>query len=181
MKDPREIIDHLSPADARSILKSLADSDEALAQRIAEMATARLRGVDPEEVAAVLYDELDALEVEEVWNRAGPKRHGYVDPGEAADEMIEEALKPFLDELRKYQELGMNTEANRMCMGLLLGLYRFEDESSNEFKNWAPDAPSIFAEAVVEAWKAGSPSQTDVKVLKTFVEDELGGWEAHSI
>jgi len=88
MREPREIIEHLSPADALAILKKLADSDEQLTARIAEMTTAHLSGVDPEEVAAVLYDGLDALEVEEVWDRAGRTRHGYVEPGEAADEMI---------------------------------------------------------------------------------------------
>jgi len=181
MKDPREIIDHLSPTDALSVLRTLADSDEALARRIAEMATARLSGVDLEEVAAVLYDELDTLEVEEVWDRAGRTRHGYVEPGEAADQMIEEVLAPFLEELTKYQRLGMNTEANRMCMGLLLGLYRFKHESTSEFKDWAPDAPGIFAETVVDAWKAGSPSRADVKAVKAFVEDELEGWGARLV
>jgi hypothetical protein len=178
MKDPHEIIDHLSPTDALSILRTLAASDEQLALRIAEIATAHLSEVDPEEVAAVLYDELDALEVEEVWDRAGPKRHGYVDPGEAADEMVEEVIEPYLEEIKKYQELGMNTEANRMCMGLLLGLYQFDHESRSKFKDWAPDAPGIFAETVVDAWKVGSPSRADVKAVKAFIEDELGGWRA---
>ena len=59
MKDPLRIIDHLSPTDALAILRTLAGSDDQLAARIAEMATARLRGVDPEEVAAALYDELN--------------------------------------------------------------------------------------------------------------------------
>ena len=181
MKDPREIIDHLSFTDALSILRTLADSDEALARRIAEASTARLSGVDPEEVAAELYDELDDLEVEEVWDRAGETRYGYVEPGEAADQMIEEVLEPFLKELGKYQKLGMNNEANRMCMGLLLGLYRFEHESTSEFKDWAPDAPGVFAEAVVDAWRAGSPSRRDVAAVKAFVEDELGRWGAHLV
>lgn len=178
MKHPREVIDHLSPTDALSILRTLADSDEQLAARIAEMATARLSGVDPEDVAAILYDELDALEVEEVWDRAGPTRHGYVDPGEAADGMIEEIIEPFLEELRKYQALGMNTEANGMCKGLLLGLYRFKRESTSEFKDWAGDAPSIFADVVLDAWKAGAPSRGDVAAVKSFIEDELFGWGA---
>jgi len=176
MKDPREIIDHLSPTDALSILRTLAASDEGLAARIAGIATAHLSEVDPEEVAAELYDELDGLEVEEVWDRAGRTRHGYVEPGEAADQMIEEVLEPFLEELDKYQKIGMNTEANRMCMGLLLGLYRFDHESTSKFKDWAPDAPSAFADSVVDAWKDGSPSRADVKAVRAFIEDELGGW-----
>ena len=181
VKTPHEIIDCLSPADALSILKALARSDEGLAQRIAEIAMAHLGDVDSEEVAAVLYDQLDALEVEEVWDRAGPTRHGYVEPGEAADQMIEEVLAPFLEELTKYQRIGMNTEANRMCKGLLLGLYRFKCESTSEFKDWAPDAPIIFAETVVDAWKAGSPGRADIAVVKAFVEDELSGWGARLI
>lgn len=178
MKDPREIIDHLSFTDAVSILRTLADSDEALARRIVEIALARLHGVDPEEVAAVLYDQLGALEVEEVWDRAGETRHGYVEPGEAADQMVEEVLEPFLEELGKYQKLGMNAEANKMCMGLLLGLHRFEHESTSEFKDWAPDAPTVFAEAVVDTWKEDSPDYADIAEVKTFVEGELGGWQA---
>jgi hypothetical protein len=99
MKGPHEIIDRLSLTDARSILSALADSDKQLAAYIVELAMARLRQVDPEKVATFLYEELDGLEVEEVWDRAGPTRHGYVDPGEAADEMIEEVIEP---DSRKY-------------------------------------------------------------------------------
>ncbi|MFQ5812175.1 MAG: hypothetical protein ACE5I2_03130 [Anaerolineae bacterium] len=180
-KDPREIIDHLSHIDALAILRILAGSDEQLATRIAEIATAYLSEVDPEEVAAILYDELNFLEVEDVWDRAGPTRYGYVEPGEAAGQMIEEVLEPFLEELAKYQKLDMNTEANRMCMGLLLGLYQFEHESTSKFKDWAPDAPIIFAETVVDAWKDGTPSRADIAAVKAFVEDELGGWGARLV
>jgi hypothetical protein len=174
MKEPLQIIDHLSPTDALAILRALSSSDDQLAARIAEMATARLRGVDSEEVAAALYDELNGLEVEEVWDWAGRTRYGYVEPHEAAEQMIEEIIAPFLEELKKHQALGMNAEANRMCMGLLLGLHRFERESTSEFKDWASDAPDAFAEAVVDAWKAGAPSRADVEAVRKFVEDELG-------
>jgi len=52
----------------------------------------------------------------------------------------------------------MNTQANKLCMGLLPGLCQFEHESRSKFKDWAPGAPIIFAGTVMEAWKAGSPS-----------------------
>jgi hypothetical protein len=181
MNNPHEIINHLSPTDALTILRTLATSDEQLAQRVAELALAHLSGVDPEEVATILYEELDALEVEEVWDRAGETRHGYVEPGEAADQMIEQVLEPFLEKLKKYQKLGLSVEAGRLCMGLLAGLHRFEHESICEFKNWAPDSPIIFAESVVEIWKAGTPSRADIAAVKAFIEDELGGWGARLV
>lgn len=181
MKDAHEIVDQLSPGDALAILKALAREDDQLAARIAEKATLYLSNVDPEEVAVILCDELDKLEVGEVWDRAGPKRHGYVNPGEAADEMVEEVVEPFLQELRKYQKLGMRAQANQMCMGLLLGLYRFERESKSEFKDWAGDAPTAFTEAVIDAWKEGSPDRADVQEVKAFVEYELNGRVTRSI
>jgi hypothetical protein len=181
MKNPYEIIDQLSPDDALAVLKALARDDETLVARIAESATAHLGKVDPEEVAFGLYEELDSLEVEEIWDRAGQSRHGYVSPGEAAGDMVDEVIAPYLGELAKYQKLGMSTEVNRMCMGLLLGLYRFDDESTSTFKEWAPDTAGIFAETVVDAWKAGSPRRTDVKALRAFIENELFGWGARFV
>jgi broad specificity phosphatase PhoE len=67
MKEPHEIIDQLSPEDALVVLKTLARDDERLAARIAEITTTHLGTVDPEEVAFGLYEELEFLEVEEVW------------------------------------------------------------------------------------------------------------------
>jgi len=181
MPDPHAIIDQLSPGEALAILKTLAASNQQLARRIAKMGMAYLSKVDAEEVAAALYDELDALEVEEVWDRSGKTRHGYVDTGEAADQMIEEVIEPYLERLKKHQKLGMSTEANKLCMGLLLGLYQFDRESQSEFKNWAIDAPGEFALSVIEAWKDGKPGRKDVTALKQFIADELSAWEAHLV
>lgn len=178
VNEPDRIIDRLSPNDALAILKALAREDRGLAARIVEIATAYLGEIDPGEVAFELYDELNTLRVEEVWDRAGPTRQGYVDPGEAAGQMVKETIEPYLEEIKKYQALGMNAQANRICMGLLLGLYKFEAESTSEFKDWAPDAPGIFAEQVVEVWKAGSPGRVDVKALRTFIGEALFGWGA---
>ena len=88
-------------------------------------------------------------------------------------------IEPYLEELKKLQALGMSAQANQMCMGLLLGLYKFEHESASKFKGWAGDAPIVFAETVVDAWKAGTPSRADVAAVKAFIEHELGGWGAH--
>ena len=175
-KDPSEIIDQLSPYDALAVLKILARRDAETAARIAEVARAHLRGVDLEDVAFILYDKLTLLKPEEVWDRAGPTRHGYVDPTDAAYEMIEEVLDPYLEDLQKYQEIGMSDEANQICMGLLLGFYRFDYESDAEFKDWAPDAMSVFPDTVVEIWRDGDPSRADVKMVQTFIDEQLRGW-----
>ena len=124
---------------------------------------------------------MDALEVDEVWDRAGETRHGYIELGETADQVMKEVLEPLLEELGKHQELGLNTEANRMCMGSVLGLYRFKHESTCESKDWAPDAPIVFTEMVVDAWKVGVTSRVDIAVIKAFIEGVTDGWAARLI
>ncbi len=176
MQTPHEIINQLSPGDGLAILQTLAREGEQLAARIAEIATTRLRDVDPGDVAFGLYEELEFLEVEEVWDRSGSTRHGYVDPAEAADQMMDEVVDPYLDELKKLHALGMNAQANRMCIGLLQGLYMFEHESGSKFKDWATDSTAAFAEAVIRAWKRGAPDKADIAEVKAFIEEELGGW-----
>jgi hypothetical protein len=61
-------------------------------------------------------------------------------------------------------------------MGLLLGLHQFEHESTSEFKDWTRGAPDNFAWVVVDTWKARAPNRADVKAVKAFIEEELGGW-----
>lgn len=176
MKDPYEIVNNLSPDDALFILKSLASDDLSLATRVAEMALVHLAEVDLEAIAAELYDALEALKVEEVWDRAGKTRDGYVETGEAADQMIEEVLEPFLDEMKKYQTMGLTLEARHMCMGMLLGLYDFEHACTSEFKEWSPDSPIAFAGEVVDAWRTVRSDKADLQALTAFIEDELQGW-----
>ncbi|MBP7960849.1 MAG: hypothetical protein KBG20_11220 [Caldilineaceae bacterium] len=172
----RQIIKSLSPADAQAVLRILANADEKIAKRIADIATTYLSEVDLEDIAAAIYDDLDLLQVEEVWDRAGDTRDGYVETDEAAYQMIEEVLEPYLEELRKYQQLNMPRQALHLCMGLLKGLWLFEQESTSEFKNWAADAPLGFAEEVIIAWKSEIPAGDEILAFKEFIAGPLGGW-----
>ena len=177
--DPKrvyQIIDNLSVFEARTVLRTLAENDANLAQRIAEMTLTSLSDVDVEEVAAALYDELDALEVEEVWDRAGRTRHGYVETSEVASQMLEAVLAPYLEELSRYQALGLNLEAGELCKGLLLGLYQFERESKSQFKDWATDLPLNFAKEVLATWKRGAAGKTDASEVSGFILEELPRW-----
>jgi hypothetical protein len=177
-RNAHTIIDHLSPGDALAILKILAREDDRLAAHVAEVATSYLSSVDPEEIAFGLYEELEALEVEEVWDRAGPTRHGYVEPQDASSEMVAQVIEPFLQEMRRYAQMGLQAQAKQACIGLLLGLYRFEHESTNEFKDWAVGEPAEFAREVIHRWKSGSPNQEDVREVRHVIDEQLNGWVA---
>jgi len=135
----------------------------------------------PEDAEAIAHEVLEALEwleVEEVWDRAGPKRDGYVDTSEAADEMIAEALEPFLADMARYNDLGMAEASIFTCLGILSGLYRFENESDSEFKNWAPDLSGEYASVALEEWKKGRPPEAAMRKLRALIADNLPRWAA---
>jgi hypothetical protein len=80
---------------------------------------------DRDVVADHVESALRGLDIEELNGRAGYwPGSGYVDPGEAADEILDEALQLFLDDLARGGELGMRPAAVELAVGILRGLYR---------------------------------------------------------
>jgi hypothetical protein len=176
MNAPQNIINNLSQEDALVILQQLAAQDEKLAAQIASMALAYLSDVDAEEIAETLRFELESLTPEEVWDRAGNTRYGYVETGEAAEQMMEVVLEPYLEEMRKYYKTGLAWEAQQMCQGLMLGFYDFEHQSKTEFKDWAVDSPLYFALKVLTVWREGEVETQKRQEMQAFIDEELMGW-----
>jgi hypothetical protein len=158
------------------IRQQLAAHDEKLAVQIASLALAYLSDVDVEEIPETLRYELESLTPEEVWDRAGNTRYGYVETSEAAEQMMEEVLEPYLEEMRKYHKTGLDREAQQMCQGLMLGFYDFEHQSKIEFKDWAVDSPLYFALEVLTVWREGEVETQKRQEMQVFINEELMGW-----
>ncbi|MBI3372869.1 MAG: hypothetical protein HY017_14080 [Betaproteobacteria bacterium] len=169
-------LESISGADALAILKILAARDENLAQAIDAVAKQLFSRVEMDEVAANVQMELEALDVEEIWDRAGANRDGYVDPGEAALEMLEEALQPFRDEVDKYKQLSMLREADVACQGILKGTYDFHTKSSTEYEQWAADVPSEYFGAVLDAWKKLFAGRPPFPRMAAFLHTHCPDW-----
>ena len=106
-KGKSEILETITGSDALSILNALAQQDEKIKTTIEKTAMEILSVVDVDEIAATVQGELELLQVEDVWARAGANREGFVEPGDVAWEMFEEALSPFRDDVEKYKKLSM--------------------------------------------------------------------------
>ena len=112
MSNQRSALDALSGAEKAAVL------DELLATRpdLRELAEARaariMTDADRSAVADDVEDALQGLDIEELNTRAGyrPGR-GYVHPAEAAIEILDEALRPFLDDLQRRVGLGTRSAA----------------------------------------------------------------------
>jgi len=176
-----DILGQLSPDDALAVLRTLAE-DATIAARIREVALAYVedsapRG--PEDVEAIAEDlcfDLEQLEVEEVWDRSGRTRDGYVEPQDAANDMAQEVIEPYLADITRYQRLGMRQEALYLCMGILLGLYQFEHQSTSKFREWAIDLALSYAEDALERWHGGGVKRKAIAELRAFIETSLPFW-----
>jgi len=176
-KPEMNILDKIDADDGLAILKMLAKEDTSLLKRIEHAALEYFSDVKVEDIADGVFCELDSLVVEDVWDQSGSTSYGYVDSDEKAWEMFEDAIEPYLGELKKCQDLKMDEEAKKYCMGILKGIYQFEKESSNEFKDWAVDAPGENFERVFDKWKKCCTNLNDIKEMKEFVKKNFLGWE----
>ena len=176
-KPEMNILDKISTDDGLAILKMLAKEDASLLKRIEHAALEYFKEVKVEDIADGVFCELDSLVVEDVWDQSGSTRYGYIDPGEKAWEMFEDAIESYLDELKKCQDLKMDEEAKKYCMGILKGIYQFEKESNNEFKDWAVDAPGENFERVFDKWKECCTNLNDIKEMKKFVKKNFPDWK----
>ena len=173
-----KILDTITADDALTILRHLAAHDARMAERIADTAMELLcdADLDVDGIAADVQWELESLDVEDVWDRSGSTRHGYVDSGDAAWEMFEEALQPFQEEMERYKQLSRRREVKLFCMGLLKGLYIFDKESKSEYKNWAEDAPYGFFRRLRQEWQEWNKSQRDLEAMNKFLARNCPDW-----
>jgi hypothetical protein len=171
-----KILESITGSDALSILKLLAERDDKLVEVIDATARELLGQVDAEDVATDVQMELEFLDVEEVWDRSGATRDGYVDPGDAAWQMFEDALKPFEDAIEKYKRLSMSTQARSYCEGILKGIYDFHRDSATEYKDWAADAPDEFFGRVLDQWKSLFKGRLPLLEMEKFLHAHCPDW-----
>ena len=112
-----ETLDHLAPGEAQVVLHRLLAAHPELAAEAEQIARSSLAEVSFESVADEVEDAVRALDVDMLYNRAGRHERGYTEPGEAAWELLEEAVEPFLEEVTRHLELGLEAEALEICKG----------------------------------------------------------------
>lgn len=169
-------IDKISPGQALEILKRLARNSPAIRKQIENETKNVLKEIDIDEICEEVYSALDGIEVEELWDRSGPSRHGYSGPEDMAVEMMEEALEPFNKEVFRYFEMGMAHEAKLYCMGVLKGIYQYDQTSRSEFRNWAEDVPDECFGDLLAEWKKRARNENDLREMEAFISRECEKW-----
>jgi len=137
----RRTVEGLKPEEAAGVLRPLLEVHPDLATEAEEIAPSLLHQVDYEDVAAEIEDEIRGLDYEDLNARAGSHEWGYIEPSEAAEEILEETVEPFREDMKRYLELGLEAEALEICKGLGLGCYRRSERAGGDVLGWAPGLP----------------------------------------
>ena len=148
-------MERLQADEAAAVLRRLLEVHPDLASEAEEIARSLLHEVEYEEIAAQIEDEIRALDYDALNARAGSHEWGYTEPSEAAEEILEETVEPFLEDMKRHLELGLEAEALEICKGLVLGCYRLSERAGGDVLGWAPDFPAEAAGHALEAWCTG--------------------------
>lgn len=92
---PRTVLGHLRPQEAADVLSRLLKAHPDLAKEAERIAKAVLTEVSFEDTASVVEDAVAAVDIDNVYARAGKHEWGYVEPGEAALEILDSAVAPY--------------------------------------------------------------------------------------
>lgn len=146
------LLEHLKPQEAAEVLRRLLVAHVDFRDEAERIANVVLAEVTFEDTAVAVEDAVAGVDIDDVYARAGKHEWGYVEPGEAASHILDSAVEPFIEDLKRQIDIGLETEALETCKGIVLGLYRFAEESEHDVLQWAPEFPSEAAGYAIDVW-----------------------------
>ncbi len=180
-KRKKPILDRLEPGEAQAVLSRLLVEHPDLGAEVERIAESLLGEISSEIIAGEVDDAIRSLDLDDLGSRAGRHSWGYTAPSEAAWELLQEVVDPFLKDLKRRMDLGLAADALEVCRGILLGLYGVRDTKSGEFVGWAPDFLEETAAGTVVTWcthgiKSGAVCRDRARSLRDFAEERTPEW-----
>lgn len=117
------VLSKVAASEAHAILRKLLERHPELCAEADALAAGLVTDVNPDDVADSVRDAMLSLDLDDLGGRAGRHSWGYTEPTEAAWELLQEAMDPFLNDLKRHIELGFEVSAVATCKGIVLGLY----------------------------------------------------------
>lgn len=172
---PASVLERLNPDESAAVLKTLLERNRALLEEAEEIATELVSSPSVADVVDDVYASVTCIGVDALNGRAGRKPWGYVEPTEAAWELLQEAVENVIGDMKRRRELGLAEAAEAMCRGIVIGLRKAEGIGSDGALGWAPDFPSEEAchavEELVRACPSGKRKSTCDRLIDAFAAD----------
>ncbi len=161
---PTPALDALLGGEHASVLAELLTLHPELRPEAEDAARRLLGDASIEAVAESVASALEELPLDALAMRSGRIRgRGYVHETEAAWEIVNDAVEPFVADLRRRASLGLEA-AVTIAAGIVAGLYRCREPADGTVVAYAgPDSLSELADEVMnEASKLGVVLSPDV-------------------
>lgn len=177
----KDKINTLDEYDLKAILERLLSSDKNLSAKIESVINDYMKDdeLDVNEIAEDVKATLESIDIDEFFGSSGSSRHGYVDPNEESWEMFEAELQDDIKQMKTYFALALYNEWKLYCMGILLGLYKYEKESNEDFKDWVADAPGHFFQDILKGWIKECPNTEMLKEMDSFIKENCPGFSTN--
>jgi len=129
-----------TPHEKNIALERLLAAHPELVEETEDLVSALMLSTTADEIEDEVADQLGSLGIEELACRAGrvPGR-GYVHETDAAWELLEEALEPFLIDIRRHARLGFVESAASIASGTIAGLDRLHGAPDGQLIAFAGD------------------------------------------
>jgi hypothetical protein len=176
-----DVIKKLTAEQALEVVKRLSEKGGKIREAVLAEARNLLTAVDVDETADEVFSVLDSIDVQDCWARSGKSRYGYTEPSDAAVEIVEEELQPFYDQAKRYRELGMPEQETIYCMGVILGIYRYEHESKSEFREWCEDVPIECAGYLLDTWRKRNKGTAAARAMNEFIQSRCPKWAKYLV
>jgi hypothetical protein len=151
------VMERLTLVEVASVLRILLDKHPNLKREAEEIAAGVVSSPSVEDIADDVCFDVTSLDMDDLNDRAGKQSWGYVEPGEAAEELLGEAVDEYIDDMKRRMDLGFDEAAEAVCAGIVLGLFRATSNESGAVIEWAPDFPAEHASYVIEEYLAKYP------------------------
>ena len=174
------LLDRLSPGEASAVLQRILNKHPELRAEADQMAAELVTSISVEEVAEDVLDRVTGVGLDELNSRAGSHSWGYVEPSEAANELLEESIGDLVEDMKRQAELGFAPAAEAVCVGIVRGLYRARKTQSDGALGWDPDFPAERAgytvEELIRAYRPAT-RQPALERLAAVLVREAPEWE----
>jgi hypothetical protein len=151
------VLNRLAPGEVASVLQILLDRHPNLTREAQEIAAGLVSSASVEDIADDVCTSITSLDMDDLHGRAGKHSWGYVEPAQAAQDLLEEAVAGHLDDMKRRMHLGLDAGAESVCAGIVLGLFRASRQKSGGILEWATDFPAEHAGYVIEEYLAAYP------------------------
>lgn len=164
MTAPEPVLMSCTATEKASVLTVLLDDDPTLAEHAEDVARRMLSSVDIDTVSDLIVEAILGLDTEDLATRAGPRRDGYIEPTDAAWQLLEETIEPWIEDLRRRARLGLHQAAADLATALTQALETAAERSDGIddclLRQWAPDFPVEAASGVERELNAVSETSS---------------------